>query len=308
MKVFLTGVSGFIGKEVTKLLLERKFSVLSASRANSHVKISHSNNKIFDQLSDIKADDFDDSEVVIHLAGIAHSPNSSTDDYSVYNTELTVHLAKEAVLAKVKRFIFISTIGVNGVATSGAPFTPQCKENPHNDYAKSKFDAEIALSKIAKDTGLEIVIIRPTLVYGSDAPGNFKLLRNLVNSLPVLPFGAVNNKRSFISIQNLTELIVQCTTHDNADGKVFLATDGVSVSIREFTDAIASSMSKKRLQLPIPLVLMRLLGKFLGKSTMVEQLIGDLDVNPHSSYEAIDWSPPYTMLESMSNLNRDYND
>ncbi len=308
MKVFLTGVSGFIGNEVLSLLLKKNYSVLSASRAKLNTKILHHSNKVFTELSDIHAADFDDSEVVIHLAGIAHSPNSTANDYDVYNNELTAHLARQAALAKVKRFIFISTIGVNGDGTNGVPFTPECNENPHNDYAKSKFDAEIALSKIAKNTGLEVVIIRPALVYGDNAPGNFKLLKKFVSKTPVLPFGMVNNKRSFISIQNLAELILHCVTHAHASDKVLLATDGQSVSIREFTDAIAASLSKSRPQLPVPPFIMRLFGILFNKSSMVEQLVGDLDVNPQSSYDAINWSAPYTMLESMSKLNRENND
>ncbi|MUK61338.1 NAD-dependent epimerase/dehydratase family protein [Aliivibrio fischeri] len=295
--ILLTGATGFIGHYVSQKKLQIKYAVRDndTSLTNSFVI------KALDSKTNWQGA-FNQIDSIIHLAGLAHSHSFTNDDYQSVNVDGTLHLAREAAIAGVKRFVFVSSIGVNGTATQQVPFSVDSEPKPHNAYAQSKYDAEIGLKKIADETGLEVVIVRPTLVYGPAAPGNFGALTRLVNKVPVLPFGLVSNKRDFISVQNLADLLVTCVNHPNAAGHTFLASDGKAVSIKDFSNAIAKGLNKQLIQLPVPVWCMRLAGKLLGKSIMVEQLVGDLEVDSSNAQEVLGWLPPYTMQESMHSL------
>ncbi|MUJ37258.1 NAD-dependent epimerase/dehydratase family protein [Aliivibrio fischeri] len=295
--ILLTGATGFIGHYVSQKKLQIKYAVRDndTSLTNSFVI------KALDSKTNWQGA-FNQIDSIIHLAGLAHSHSFTNDDYQSVNVDGTLHLAREAAIAGVKRFVFVSSIGVNGTTTQQVPFSVDSEPKPHNAYAQSKYDAEIGLKKIADETGLEVVIVRPTLVYGPAAPGNFGALTRLVNKVPVLPFGLVSNKRDFISVQNLADLLVTCVNHPNAAGHTFLASDGKAVSIKDFSNAIAKGLNKQLIQLPVPVWCMRLAGKLVGKSIMVEQLVGDLEVDSSNAQEVLGWLPPYTMQESMHSL------
>lgn len=293
--ILLTGSTGFIGRYFEEI--------------NSNLKYVSRNKKkkTFFCIDSLNATTnwqgaFTDISIIIHLAGLAHSHSFSDQDYKSVNVDGTLHLANEAVKAGVKRLVFVSSIGVNGTVTQQVPFSAASIPHPHNAYAQSKYDAEIGLKKIADETGLEVVIVRPTLVYGSDAPGNFGALTRLVNKLPALPFGLANNKRDFIAVQNLADLLITCASHSKAAGHTFLASDGETVSIKEFTNAIAKGLDKRLIQLPIPISLMKLAGKLLGKSAMVDQLVGNLQVDSSNLKDVLGWTPPYTMEQAMASL------
>ncbi len=297
MDVLLTGTTGFIGK-----YLQQLSSFRSVVRSNSE----YSSKNVF-EISQLDKNTewneaFDGINCVIHLAGLAHSNLYTDKDYQAVNVDGTLKLASEAAKAGVKRFIFVSSIGVNGSLTINFPFSVNSTPSPHNSYSKSKYDAEEGLKTIAEHTGMEFVIIRPTLVYGPDAPGNFGALVKLVKKSPILPFSLINNKRSFISVQNLTDLLITCIKHPNAVGKVFIVSDGPAVSTKDFTNAIAKGLGKYKLQLPIPITAMRLVGKIFGKSSAVEQLLGNLEVDSSYVTQELGWKPPYTMEESMQSL------
>ncbi|WP_318462730.1 NAD-dependent epimerase/dehydratase family protein [Photobacterium leiognathi] len=297
--ILLTGSSGFIGKNL------KDFTEISRVVARTKV-----NDKECYIIKSIDADTnwdgaFNNIDCVIHLAGLAHSNSFTDDDYQNVNTLGTLRLAREAVKAGVKRFVFISSIGVNGLSTDDKPFCSTDKTYPHNAYALSKLNAEQGLFQIAKDTGLEVVVVRPTLVYGLHAPGNFGLLTRIVDKLPMLPFGLVRNKRSFISVQNLTDLLLTCAKHPNAAGHTFLASDGKPVSTKEFTCAIAKGLNKSIYQLPVPTSIMRFGAKMIGKPLMAEQLLGNLDVDSSNAFDVMGWKPPYTMEESMNLLSKE---
>ena len=300
----MTGASGFIGQEVIKLCIARKHRVLALTRSH----LAHCKHKVFSQLHDVNVRDIEGHDAIIHLAGIAHSKEASSADYYKHNTELTIHLAEVAAQANVKRFVFVSSIGVNGKYTRGNPFRGADFPNPHNDYTKSKLEAELGLKKVASQTGLEVVIIRPTLVYGATAPGNFKLLKTLVSMLPILPFGSINNRRSFIFVKNLADLIELCSQHPLAAGQTFLASDGKSVSIKEFTNQLAIGLDKTIFQLPIPSSVMLLVGRLTNKSEVVKQLIDDLEVDSSCAGKLLDWKPPYSLEKAMLHMNRDIHD
>jgi nucleoside-diphosphate-sugar epimerase len=304
VKILLTGATGFIGS-----------NLFSSNPSQFRCVIRRNNTKSFtdsyliDSFTDSTcwAEAFSGVNAVIHLAGLAHSKSYSECDYNSVNVEATLNLAKQAATSGIKRFVFVSSIVVNGPFTFDQPFTNRDIPNPLNVYAKSKLKAEIGLKQIASDTGMELVIVRPTLVYGPNAPGNFASLCNLVKILPFLPFGGTQNKRHFISVHNLADLLIVCAKHPNAAGHVFLASDNNTISTKEFTNAIAVGLNKKILQIPIPLFLIRLAAKIIGKSTVVEQLFGNLEVDSSNLKGVLEWSPPYTMRESMASLKQDDN-
>ncbi|MCX8854925.1 NAD-dependent epimerase/dehydratase family protein [Vibrio parahaemolyticus] len=298
MNVLLTGATGFVGLHVVNYIDEVKCVV--------RINETHSFSYVYELESIDRNSDwsgaFENIDAVIHLAGVAHSKNASVKCFNSVNYDGTIQLANEAVKAGVKRFVFVSSIGVNGTSTHELPFTESSIPFPHNSYAQSKYDAECGLKKIAKETGLEVVIVRPTLVYGPSAPGNFGMLTKLIHKIPLLPFGMANNRRDFIAVQNLADLLVICANHPDAAGHTFLASDGETVSIKQFTNAIADGLGKKVIQLPVPVSVMRLLGKLAGKSAMIEQLYGNLEVDSSNIKEVLGWTPPLTMKQAMSTL------
>jgi len=301
MNILLTGASGFIGGYLQNsrgLDIHRSVSrnVLSHSREQFNIDSINSSTNWKGAFEGVK--------VVIHLAGLAHKKTFTKEQYQKVNVEGSLHLASEAFKAGVKRFVFVSSIGVNGTSTSVNPFSLESIPQPHNPFAESKYNAEIGLKRIADETGLEVVIVRPTLVYGPNAPGNFRLLTKLVAKLPILPFGLANNNRDFIALQNLADLLVTCANHPDAAGHVFLASDGKSVSTKEFTNALAKGLNKSIIQLPIPNSFMRLCAKFIGKSEMVEQLLSNLEVDSSNAQAVLGWTPPYTMKQAMSLLSK----
>ncbi|OBT09114.1 UDP-glucose 4-epimerase [Shewanella sp. UCD-FRSSP16_17] len=297
MSILLTGASGFIGKELN-LKVECR-NVLRGFPSKSD------DSCFFIEKLDGGTcwnDAFVGMESVIHLAGLAHSDTFTLSDYLTVNVEGTLHLARKAAEAGVKRFVFVSSIGVNGLLSGCKPFTFSSQPKPHSEYAKSKYEAEVGLLNISKETGIELVIVRPTLVYGVNAPGNFGKLTKLINKLPLLPFGLVNNKRDFIAVKNLADLLILCAHHPNAAGHVFLASDGETVSIKEFTNAIAKGLGKSVIQFPVPISLMKTISNILGKKVMVNQLLSSLEVDSSNIQEVLGWSPPYTMEQAMASL------
>lgn len=307
VRFLLTGCTGFVGESVIEWCLMQKQNCLFRLAVRDKRRFDGTTFELFHISDKINGSTnwqnaFSKVSSVIHLAALAHNKLTEPDAYTDVNVDGTLHLARAAALSGVKRFVFISSIGVNGTATEINPFTVDSAPNPRSEYAKSKYDAEIGLKKIAAETGLEVVIVRPTLVYGPNAPGNFGLLTKLVKKLPVLPFGHANNKRDFIAVQNLADLLITCATHPNAAGHTFLASDMETVSIKQFTNAIADGLGKKVFQLPVPVSLMRLAGKLMGKSAMVEQLVGNLQVDSSNIKEVLGWTPPLTMKQAMTTL------
>ncbi|MGB5119021.1 MAG: NAD-dependent epimerase/dehydratase family protein [Providencia rettgeri] len=306
--IMLTGATGFVGGAVlTQLMQQSDLAIRTFGRritvelsVNTSANVSHFIGNI-DGATDYSMA-LDDIDVIVHCAALAHVAKGDELSYQQVNTFGTIKLAKQARQAGAKRFVFISSIGVNGPSTKAIPFSVDSTVHPHNAYAQSKYDAEVGLKKIAAETGLEVVIVRPTLVYGANAPGNFGLLTKLITKLPILPFGLADNRRDFIAVQNLADLLITCATHPDAAGHTFLASDGETVSIKEFTNAMAKGLNKKVLQLPIPVSLMQLAGKLTGKSAMIEQLFGNLAVDSSNIQQVLGWTPPLTMQQAMACL------
>jgi nucleoside-diphosphate-sugar epimerase len=297
-KVVVTGASGFVGRYLCERL-ENKIPIVRDSKqyTGDSVEVKDLNSDVpWDEILPLGTD------CIIHLAGVAHNNVKDFNLFKSVNFEGTLHLAQQAVKFGVKRFVYVSSIGVNGQFTFQRKFSPFDIPEPFNHYTISKYNAEEGLRALAKSTGLEVVIIRPTLVYGPNAPGNFGLLTKLVNKLSLLPFGLTDNKRDFIAVQNLTDLLITCANHPDAAGHTFLASDGETVSIKDFTNAISKGLDKKLIQLPVPVSLMYLAARLVGKHAIAEQVLGNLQVDSSNAQEVLGWVPPYTMEQAMASL------
>jgi nucleoside-diphosphate-sugar epimerase len=297
-KILITGGSGFIGSNLLSQLPNDIVSLLGRTipdsfKGGSARKLIDSQENYEDCLKGI--------DVVIHLAAVAHDISDDQKYMEEVNVGGTLNLAKQAVDQNVKRFIFISSIGVLGNKTN-SPLTENSVSAPHSKYAESKLKAENALLKLAKETSLEVVIIRPVLVYGKGAPGNFSKLMSIVKITSFLPFGLTKNKRSFISIHNLVEFIKACILHTKAKNEIFNITDSSTVSIKEFTNAIAIGLSTKIIQLPVPVFLFKILGRLMKREDQVGQLVGDLEVDITKAKNLLNWKPSETMSQAMSKL------
>lgn len=305
MEIVLTGMSGFVGQTLLPRLLNKENNIRAAVRLL---------NKTLDgQVSQFSIDNIcknqnwesivTGADIVIHCAARVHVMDDSAanplDEFREVNTYGTLNLAQQAADAGVKRFIFISSIKVNGESTDlGFPFKPDDTFIPTDPYGLSKYEAEIGLHKIAKETGMEVVIIRPTLVYGPGVKANFASLMNLVSKGLPLPFGCItNNKRSLVSVNNLVDLIITCIDHPKAVNQVFLVSDDHDLSTSEMVREMAKSLSNPQWQLPIPKWCYRLAGNVFGKKDVVDRLLGSLQVDITHTKETLDWKPPQTLQE-----------
>lgn len=301
MKTLLTGATGFIGKEVCKLITDK---VCVVRPRKSHDFESFIEVPTIDGETDWTGA-FEGISSVIHLAGLAHKQSFSTDDFTSINVEGTLNLAQSAANAGVKRFVFVSSIAVNGPMTGKSPLNSSSSPKPMNSAARSKLDAERGLMDLSKESGLEVVIVRAPLVYGAGAPANFGALCRLIQKTPALPFGLSNNRRTYISVQNIADLLVTCTSHPDAAGEIFLASEGPAISTKEFTDAIAHGLGKKVIQVPIPVVFFRFLGALTGRQAKIELLFGNLEFDSSDIKKVLGWTPPYQMSEAMALLKED---
>lgn len=309
VKILITGGSGFIGTHLIDYL--ESFNQFDLIKVGRRITTEYES-KGFQKISDISGDTnwecfLKDIKVVIHLAGLAHNTSTSTgyshEHYFDCNYKGTLNLAKQAALNGAKRFIFLSSIGVNGPVTNGKAFNEDSEEVPQNFYAQSKLMAEKDLLDLSKKTGMEVVIIRPPLVYGANAPGNLAKLVRLINKVPLLPFGLIDNKRSFISILNLVDFISKCISHPKASNQVFLVSDKSPISVKDLTNKLAVSKGKKVYQLPVPRWAFKLAGKIFRKELMISQLIDDLEVDPIKAIDLLGWAPIETVESTMSNRN-----
>jgi len=224
----------------------------------------------------------------------------SLAEYRCINVDATIYLARQAAAAGVKRFIFISSIKVNGEATFyGKQFLPTDEPRPRDAYGLSKMEAEQGLMELASETGLEVVIIRPPLVYGAGVKGNFASMIKLVERGFPLPLGAIHNKRSLVGIDNLVDLIIRCIDHPAAANQVFLAGDGKDLSTTELLRGVGEAMGNPARLIPVPAGLLQLGATLLGKKAMAQRLLESLQVDISKTCELLDWKPPYTVDEGL---------
>ena len=301
MTVLITGSSGFVGNSVISRLYKSNLKLIAPIRR-------YSSNFPLDVQTPIIVDIANLSEVlinikgvdtVIHIAAKAHLSGIPLSEYRKVNTEATLDLANTAAKAGVKRFIFLSSIGVNGLSNT-KPFFFYDKPAPAEDYAVSKLEAETGLKQISADTGMEFVIIRPPLVYGPGAPGNFGRLTKLaLKNLP-LPLGAIDNKRSLVSLDNLVDLIITCIDHPKAANQTFLVSDDNDVSTTQLLQMMTRAAGKKHWLLPVPMNWLKLAGKLTGKQAVIERLCGNLQVDITHTKDTLGWVPAISVEEGIA--------
>lgn len=301
-RVLVTGAGGFVGRRLCEYLEDRGFAV---TRAVRHADGAAGNTCA---VGDIGPDTdwtaaVTDIDVVVHLAARVHVMDDYTAEplaeYRRVNVEGTEQLALAGVGAGVRRFIYLSTIKVNGEATFGRAFSSTRAPHPEDDYARSKLEAEDGLRRIAADTGLEVVIVRPPLVYGPGVRANFLRLLNWVDRGVPFPFLHVANRRSLVALDNLVDLLALCITHPHAVGRVLLVSDDEDVSIEELILRIAGLMGKRVRMVAFPVKLLHGVARLFGKQAAVERLTGSLQVDISDTREALSWSPPVTLDEAL---------
>lgn len=297
-KVLITGANGFIGSALTNLLSKKGYEIVAACRTlNKDFSSTVTQFKVDNLSTENWADALEQTDCIIHLAGRAHILkenliNPSEAFYEI-NTLGTLNLAQQAVKSNVKRLIFISSIGVNGNQTV-QPFKVQDAPKPIDPYAISKYQAEQGLEKIAKETGLEVVIIRPPLVYGKNAPGNFKRLIDIIYKGIPLPLGAINNKRSLISIGNLVDFIETCIEHPNASNQTFLLSDDNDISTTDLIYGIAKALDRPIRLIPMPIPALKFVATIFGKQDTIQRLCSSLQVDMTYAKNTLDWEPSFT--------------
>ena len=304
-RVLITGANGFVGKSLVKKLSEiNRYDILAITRSEEgdwplgvkHLKVDH----LLDcspELSGVKA--------IVHLAGRAHvMVEKSTNPLEAYreiNVNVTLALALQAAKAGVKRFIFISSIKVNGEHTAvGKPFSADDIPAPKDPYGVSKLEAEEGLKKIAETYDMEVVIIRPVLVYGPGVRTNFESIMSWIAKGLPLPLGSVTrNKRSLVSVDNLVDFIEVCINHPAAVNEIFLVSDGEDLSTAELLIRVGQSLKKPAFLIPFPLALIKW-GAFLaGRSSVAQRLSGSLQVDISKNLELLGWKPSVGVNEAL---------
>ena len=304
MNVLLTGSTGFIGRA----LLE-KFNSVASIKTSLIVRSapSYDDSRCFSGDLSGKTDwsaALKSQELVVHAAARNFVMKEETSDplaaYRRVNLAGTLDLAQQAAAAGVRRFIFISTIKVNGESTPpNQMFRASDPPAPEDAYALSKLEAERGLMQLAAETGLEVIIIRPPLVYGPGAKGNFSDMIKLLEKRLPLPLGAINNKRSLVGIGNLVDLVFRCLDHPAATNQIFLAGDGVDLSTTELLELLAEAMDKPARLIPVPASVLQVSAILLGKKAMARRLLGSLQVDISKTRRLLGWTPPYTVEEGL---------
>jgi nucleoside-diphosphate-sugar epimerase len=311
-KILVTGVNGFIGKNIYKDLIKLNYFVRGAVRNLDTALIKGDTKYISVGNIDVEtkwSNALEGVDCVIHCAGKTHVINKKDelDIYRTVNREGTKHLAEQAVKAGVKRLIFLSSVKVNGETTFGSLILKHNDiSQPEDAYGISKWEAEQALLEISKQTGLEVVIIRPPLVYGEGVKGNFLRLLDLVYKQIPLPFAKINNLRSFVGLDNLIDLIICCIDHPKAGGKTFLVSDGEDLSTLDLIRKLSKFMNKSPRLFQVPQLIIQLIGRLVGKSSEVKRLLGSLRVDNSYTSEILGWSPALSLDESLEKTVRWY--
>ncbi len=301
MNILVTGANGLIGNALCLFLEGAKHQVLRAVRhAKTSVELS---------VGDLSSDTIWDSalcsnvDAVVHLAGrvpvIQSSTTSQIADYYQANVLGTINFANQCVKSGVQRFVFISSAKVLGEGKDEL-YHASDLASPEDAYAVSKWEAEQALWQISKETGMEVVIIRPPLVYGPGVKANFlQLIRAIDKRLP-LPLGAIRNRRSLIYLGNLVDAISLCLTHPEAAGKTFMVTDNDDVSTPELVRRLARALGKSSLLLPVPTSWLKFVGSLLGKAASVDRLVGSFAIDTSPIQRELGWTPPCSMQAGLA--------
>lgn len=312
--VLLTGATGFVGRAVLSSLVARADRVRAAVRCASALDARVATFQIDALDGDTQWQaGLEGVEVVIHSAARVHVMNDKEADplsaFRRVNVEGTLNLARQAAAAGVRRFIFISSIKVNGEGTPvGRPYRADDVPAPADPYGVSKMEAEQGLRVLAEQTGLEVVIIRPVLVYGPGVKANFlAMMRWLRKGVP-LPFGAINNRRSLVALDNLVDLVLTCMVHPAAANETFLVSDGEDLSTTDLLKRMARALGTSARLLPVPAILLTLGATLLGKRSLSQRLCGSLQVDIEKTRTLLGWVPPVGVDQALAQAARHFQD
>jgi len=304
-KVLVTGANGFVGRALCAELLRRGQAICAAVRSGNSTleNVEVATVGAIDGETDW-SDALSNIDAVIHLAARVHVMKDKAADplaeFLKVNLYGTSNLAQQAASAGVKRFVYVSSVKVNGEQTTvNRPFSESDEPDPQDPYGISKWRAEQDLQRIAHETGLEVVIVRPPLVYGPGVKGNFiRLLAAIDKGIP-LPLAGANNARSLVYVGNLVDTLIACATHPAAAGQTYLVSDGDDVSTAMLVDMIARSLGRNSRAFNFPPAILRAVATVLGRAEQMNRLFGSLRVNDEKLRRELGWSPPYTLEQGL---------
>jgi len=310
MKILITGYTGFVGKAVTVYLGSKGHQLIGWSRQR-RAKFNHLQKSFTGDIgpqTDFKSA-LSGLDAVIHLATSVHVMNEKAKnplaEFRKVNVHGTVNLARQAVRYGVKKFIYLSSIKVNGEQTAySCAFSEDDIPNPVGPYAISKLEAEQELFKIAYNSSMEIIIIRPPIVYGPGVKANFRSMMKWLYKGAPLPLGATKNKRSLVGLGNLVDFIATCLEHPAAANEIFLVSDGEDISTSELLRRTARALGVPARLLPIPPMLLKVAAKLAGKNEMVHRLLGNLQVDISKAKKVLGWSPSFSIDEELEKAAR----
>lgn len=313
-RVLVTGANGFVGSRLCRLLSACDYVVRAALRHSCP-------QDVLAVLEQVAIGDIDpgtqwdaalqDVDCVVHLAARVHVMDETAVDplaeFRVVNVVGTINLARQAAAAGVKRFIYLSSIKVNGETTqTGRPFTADDPPAPKDPYAISKAEAERGLMKLASSTRMEVVIIRPPLVYGPGVKANFRSMMRWLNRGFPLPLGAIHNKRSLVALDNLVNCIITCIEHPSAANQTFLVSDGEDLSTTKLLQCMGQALGKPTRLVPVPARLLTMAAKLVGKPEFAQRLCGSLQVDISKTRELLGWKPPINIGDALQKTALDF--
>lgn len=309
MNILVTGVTGFVCKSLIPELIAQGHNITLISRQANH-NLYGCKTIVCDLNNHLSfGDAISSTDVLIHLAGRAHVLNETSQNpyqtYAEINVNATKNLANLAAKNGVKRFIFLSSVKVNGEETTEFAFNENNSPKPEDDYGKTKLEAESVLAKLSENSDMEVVIIRPPLIYGKGVKANFKNLIKLCALKLPLPFGAIHNKRSMIYIENLIDFIILCINHPKAADEIFLISDDEDVSTNKLIRTIRKSFGMPSLLVPIPQSWLVFFLSVIGKKNLAKRLCGNLQVDISKAKNLLGWKPPFTFEQGIQRTIKD---
>lgn len=301
--VAVTGSGGFLGAELCRRLADGGAAVLGLQRSKPMLSSAQQVDLARVSMSDLQGL-LVGVDVLVHCAARAHLVRDTAADpeaeFLSVNRDATINLAYAAVNAGVRRLVYISSIKVHGEHNLGSGAIGELDQlEPSDPYGRSKLLAEVGLQQVAKETGLEIVIIRPPLVYGPGVKANLSSLTKWIDNQLPLPLGAVNNRRSMIGLRNLCDFIIACVNEPKAKNETFLVSDGDDVSVARLVRGIKKNLHSWSLIIPAQTSLLWFCARLLGKGEVAQRLLGDLYVDSSKAFELLNWHPPYTFEQEL---------